>query len=391
MHIAYTAEQQQLQATIRQRMEELMTPALRAELLQSEGGGPLYMETLQTLGREGWLGLGWPKQFGGQGRTPIEEFVFFDEMHRSGFPIPLLTLNTVGPTLMRFGTDAQKHDFLPRILEGKVHFSIGYTEPDAGTDLASLKTTATRDGDHYIIQGQKIWTSLADHADYLWLAARTDPDAPKHKGISIIIVPMDAAGVSTTPIQNLGDNNVHATYLEQVRVPVSNLVGPENAGWKLITTQLNHERIALMMVGPLRRLSLEVRAWAAEEPDGRGGVLLDQPWVRRNLAEVEVGLEVLQLMNWRQAWLMGTSEVSPQEASGIKVFGSEYYVKAHRLLLEILGPVGLLHEGSPGAVLHGDLERHYRSTLVLTFGGGTNEVQRDIIAMAGLRMPRARR
>ncbi len=391
MHIAYTAEQHALQARIRQRMAELMTPELREELLQTEGGGPLYRQTLQTLGSEGWLGLGWPKAYGGQGRTPIEEFIFFDEMHRSGFPIPLLTLNTVGPTLMAFGTDAQRQDLLPRILEGNVHFSIGYTEPSAGTDLASLKTTATRDGDDYVIQGQKIWTSLADHADYLWLAARTDPEAPKHKGISILIVPMDAPGVSTTPIHNLGDNNVHATYLEQVRVPVSNRVGPEHGGWRLITTQLNHERIALMMVGPLRRLSQEVRDWAATASDGRGGVLLDQPWVRRNLAEVEVGLEVLQLMNWRQAWSMGHDEVTPQEASGIKVFGSEYYVKAHRLLLEVLGPVGLLKEGSPGAVLHGDLERHYRSTLVLTFGGGTNEIQRDIIAMAGLRMPRSRR
>ena len=391
MHIAYTDAQQALQQELRALMRTLMTDALRAELAHAEGGGPLYMQTMAELGRRGWLGLGWPTAYGGQGRSPIEEFIFFDEMHRSGFPIPLLTLNTVGPTLIHYGTEAQKQDLLPRILQGKVHFSIGYTEPDAGTDLASLKTSATLDGDHYVIRGQKIWTSLADHADYLWLACRTDPDAPKHKGISILIVPMDAPGVSTTPIQNLGDNNVHVTYLEDVRVPVENVVGAVNGGWRLITKQLNHERVALMMVGPLRRLSQEVRAWASSAPSGDGGTMLQESWVQRNLAEVEVGLEILQLMNWRQAWKMGHGDLTMQEASGIKVHGSEFYVKAHRLLMEIVGAASTLKPGSPGALLHGDLERHYRATLVLTFGGGTNEVQRDIIAMAGLRMPRARR
>jgi len=391
MHIAYTAEQQAMKDELRALMDTLMTPELREELHQTEGGGPLYHATLRELGRRRWLGLGWPAEYGGGGRTPIEEFIFFDEMHRSGFPIPLLTLNTVGPTLIAYGSDEQKNDLLPRILDGEVHFSIGYTEPSAGTDLASLRTTAVRDGDHYVINGQKIWTSLADHADYLWLAARTDPEARKHKGISIFIVPMSDPGVSTTPIQNLGDNNVHTTYLENVRVPAANLVGEENGGWRMITTQLNHERVALMMVGPLSRLADEVRAWAADTPYPGGGTVLDQAWVRRNLAEVAVGLEVLTLMNWRQAWRMGKGHLPMEEASGIKVFGSELYVSAHRQLLEVVGCVGLLKRGTPGAILHGDLERHYRATLVLTFGGGTNEIQRDIIAAAGLRMPRGSR
>lgn len=391
MHIAYTAEQQAMKDELRALMDTLMTPELREELHQTEGGGPLYHATLRELGRRRWLGLGWPAEYGGGGRTPIEEFIFFDEMHRAGFPIPLLTLNTVGPTLIAYGSDEQKNDLLPRILDGEVHFSIGYTEPSAGTDLASLRTTAVRDGDHYVINGQKIWTSLADHADYLWLAARTDPEARKHKGISIFIVPMSDPGVSTTPIQNLGDNNVHTTYLENVRVPAANLVGEENGGWRMITTQLNHERVALMMVGPLSRLADEVRAWAADTPYPGGGTVLDQAWVRRNLAEVAVGLEVLTLMNWRQAWRMGKGHLPMEEASGIKVFGSELYVSAHRQLLEVVGCVGLLKRGTPGAILHGDLERHYRATLVLTFGGGTNEIQRDIIAAAGLRMPRGSR
>jgi alkylation response protein AidB-like acyl-CoA dehydrogenase len=391
MYIDYTPEQQALRARVRAVLEGLMTPELRAELAVREGGGPLYRAALRALGRDGWLGLGWPEAYGGQGRPPIEEFIFFDEVHRSGFPIPLLTLNTVGPTLLHFGTEAQKAALLPKILAGELHFSIGYSEPGAGTDLASLTTTAVRDGDHYVIHGQKIWISLADFADYLWLACRTDPSAPKHKGISVIMVPMGAQGVSHTPISNLGDSNIHAVYLDRVRVPVDHLVGAENGGWRMITTQLNHERVALMMVGPLRRLADEVRAWAAQTPSGRGGVVLDEGWVRRNLAEVEVGLEVLRLMNWQQAWGLERGQLAMEEASGIKVYGSEFYVRAHRLLLEVLGVPGLLPAGSHGALLHGELERHYRATLVLTFGGGVNEIQRDIIATAGLRLPRAQR
>lgn len=390
MFIDYTPEQKALKAEIRSAMAEWMTPELKAELHEQEGGGPLYFEVMRELGERGWLGLGWPEDVGGQGRTPIEEFIFFDEMNRSGFPIPLLTLCTVGPTLAEAGTPEQVAQFLPKILRGELHFSIGYTEPSAGTDLASLTTTAVRDGDEYVINGQKVYISLADFADYLWLAARTDLDAPKHKGISILLVPMNAPGVSTTPIRNLGDSNIHAVYFEDVRIPITNLVGAENAGWKLVTSQLNHERVALMMVGPLERMLGQVRQWAKEQRMD-GGVLLDRAWVRRNLAEVEAGLEVLRLMNWRQAWNLGRGHLTPQEASAIKVYGSEYYVTAHRLLLEVLGGAGPLQHGTPGAVLQGSVERHNRATLVLTFGGGTNEVQRDIIGMAGLRLPRAQR
>lgn len=391
MFIDYTPEQQALKAEVRALMAELLTPALREELHTKEAGGPLYHQAMQTLGARGWLGLGWPKAFGGQERTPIEEFIFFDEVHRSGFPIPLLTLNTVGPTLMAYGTPEQKEALLPRILAGKLHVSIGYSEPGAGTDLASLTTRAERQGDHYVITGQKTWISLLDHADYLWLACRTDPSAPKHKGISVILLPVDSPGLSFTHIPNLGDAAIYTVYLENVRVPVTQRVGPENGGWKMITSQLNHERVALMMVGPLDRLSKEVRAWARDAQLSPGQTLLNQPWVRRNLALVEAKLEALTLLNWRQAWNMGRGILTMQEASGIKVFGSEFYVEAYRMLLEILGVPGLIHAGSPGAVLRGELERHYRATLVLTFGGGVNEVQRDIIAMAGLGLPRATR
>lgn len=391
MHIDYTPEQKALKAEIRSTMDRLMTPALRAELVDQEGGGPEYHAAIQALGELRWLGFGWPEAVGGLGRSAVEEFLFFDEMHRSGFPIPLLTLCTVGPTLVHHGSEAQKAKYIPEILAGKHHFAIGYTEPSAGTDLASLTTTAVRDGDHYVVNGQKVFCSLADFADTIWCAVRTGPPDSRHKGISVVLVPTDTPGVSHTPIRNLGDSNIHAVYFEDVRIPVGNLVGEENRGWKLITTQLNHERVALMMVGPLERLLGEVRDWAVQTPDGRGGVVLDRPWVRRNLARVDAGLELLRLMNWRMAWAMDQGTLTPADASAIKVYGSEFYVDAHRWLAEVLGAAGPLKQGSPGAVIEGHVERHARATRVLTFGGGTNEVQRDIIGMAGLGLPRQQR
>lgn len=392
MHLDLTESQRALQAEVRQVAGRLMSGPLRDELHHGEGGGgPRYLEAMAELGRLGWLGFGWPKEVGGLGRTPVEEFVFFDEMHRSGFPIPLLTLCTVGPTLAKHGSEEQKRRFLPEILAGRCHFAIGYTEPSAGTDLAGLRTTATRDGDDYVIDGQKVFCSLADHADYLWCAVRTGAPESKHKGISVILVPMNAPGVGRTPIRNLGDANLHAVYLERVRVPAANLVGQENGGWRLITSQLNHERVALMMVGPLQRLLEEVRDWAAAEPVGDGRSVLDLAWVRRNLAEVEASLEVLRLLNWRQAWRLTHAEPRLEEASGLKVYGSELYVRAHRTLLEVLGEAGPVREGTPGALLRGHVERHARATRVLTFGGGTNEVQRDLIGMAALGLPRQQR
>jgi alkylation response protein AidB-like acyl-CoA dehydrogenase len=389
MHIDYTQEQRALRDELRAYFTRLMTPELVEELAHSEGGGPQYRHALQQMGRDGWLGIGWPREYGGQGRTPLEQFIFFDEVQRASFPIPLLTLNTVGPTIMKFGTAEQRAKYLPPILRGELHFSIGYTEPEAGTDLASLKTRAVRDGDSWIVNGQKVFTSLALHADYIWLAVRTDPEAPKHKGISLIIVDAKAKGVSMTPTPVLGDNPLCTTYYEDVRVPVENLVGEENRGWKIITTQLNHERVALFSPSFVARALEEVIAWAAATRDSDGRRRLDEPWVQAALARVHARLQVLRLMNWKQACSIDRGALSPAEASTVKVYGSELYVDAYRLLLEVLGPAGALQRGSTGALLGGRIERYYRSTLVLTFGGGTNEVQRDIICMAGLGIPRA--
>ena len=390
MHLNFTTEQEALRGRIRATLDTLISTELVAELNQREAGGPEYFHALERLGADGWLGLGWPKEHGGGGAGPIEQFIFFDEVQRAGFPVPILTLNTVGPALLQFGTAEQKAFFAPRILAGKCHFSIGYTEPSAGTDLASLTTRAIATGDNFRVSGQKIFCSLADHADYFWLAVRTDPDAPKHKGISILIVDARSDGISMTPIHGLGDNNIATVYFEDVVVPRKNLVGREGGGWRMITSQLNHERVALCAVGPTERLYEETLAWAQTQHDRNGACLLDQPWVRRNLAEVGAGLQILTLLNAKQAWAIAEERLQMAEASAIKVYGSEFYVRAARLLMEILGAAGALKVGAPGAALGGRLERFYRMSLVLTFGGGCNEVQRDLIATAGLGLPRGR-
>jgi alkylation response protein AidB-like acyl-CoA dehydrogenase len=391
MYIDYTDGERALVQELRAYFAEVVTDELLDEVAGTEGGGPLYTKALRRMAADGWLGIGWPKEFGGQGRSAIEQYVFFDEVQRAGFPIPFLTLCTVGPTLMKYGTDEQKAKFLPPILRGEMHFAIGYSEPGAGTDLAALRTRAVRDGDDYVVDGQKVFTSLAEYADYVWLAVRTDPDAPRHKGISILMVDTKSNGFSLSPIHTLGENRTNATYYEGVRVPVANRVGRENEGWKLITTQLNHERVALSSPGPVDRFVEETTAWARETRRSDGRRVIDEPWVQANLARARASVQVLRLLTWRQAWNIDRGRLDPAESSTVKVFGSESFIRIYSALLEVLGQEGYLKDGSPGARLRGRIERFYRTSIVLTFGGGTNEVQRDIIATTGLGMPRAPR
>jgi len=390
MHIALTPEQEKLRLTLREYFLSLATHEYQAELAVSEGGGPHYHRVLKQLGKDGWLGIGWPKEYGGQGRSQIEQFLFFDEAMYAGIMLPTLTLNAVAPTIMNYASEAQKQDILPKVLHGEMHFAIGYTEESAGTDLASLKTKAVRDGDEWVINGAKLYTSQAEYADYIWLAARTGPEGSKHKGLSVFMVPTTAPGYKALPIVTMGGFRTNATYYEDIRVPADALIGGENNGWWLIVSQLNHERVSLMTVGMVQRLLEDTVDWAkTTERDGRR--VIDIPWVQLNLARLRAKLEVLRLVNWKQAWCLTQGSLNYADASVVKVFGSELYVEAYRLLLEVLGANGALRDGSPGTILRGRAERLYRGHApVLTFGGGTNEVQRDIIAMAGLGMPRSR-
>jgi 3-oxocholest-4-en-26-oyl-CoA dehydrogenase alpha subunit len=393
MRIAFTPEQEQLQRELREYFATLMTPERRKSLERGEGDfgdGAAYRETVRQLGKDGWLGIGWPKEYGGQARSMIEQLIFLDEAAIANVPIPTLTLNSVGPTIMQYGTEEQKQQFLAPILSGEVHFAIGYSEPEAGTDLASLRTRAERSGDEYVINGQKMWTSLVEYADYVWLAVRTDPDVKKHRGLSVMIVPTDAEGFRYQQVKTMAGANTNATFYEDVRVPVGNRVGEENDGWRLITNQLNHERVALLSAGRLTGTLRDVREWAQNTKVADGRRVIDQPWVQMNLARVHAKVEVLKLMNWRIAWGVGKG-MNPADASATKVFGSELNTEAYRALMEVMGANAVVRDKSPGVTLQGRVERMYRGSLILTFGGGTNEVQRDIIAMVGLGMPRAPR
>ncbi|MFD4367326.1 acyl-CoA dehydrogenase family protein [Rhodococcus sp. NPDC058521] len=392
MHITYTPEQQKLREELQEYFAQLLTPERREALSATTGeygSGTVYRDVVAQMGQDGWLTLGWPKEYGGQERSAMEQLIFTDEASIAGAPVPFLTINSVAPTIMHFGTPEQKAFFLPKISAGELHFSIGYSEPEAGTDLASLRTTAVKDGAEYVINGQKMWTSLIAYADYVWLACRTDPDAKKHKGISMLIVPTTAEGFSYTPVHTMAGPDTSATYYQDVRVPTSALVGPEHGGWALVTNQLNHERVALTSAGPILTAQREVREWAQNTklPDGRR--VIDQEWVQVNLARVHAKAEYLKLMNWEIANSEQTP--GPEAASANKVFGTEFATEAYRLLMEILGPSATLRQGSHGALLRGRVERMHRSALILTFGGGTNEVQRDIIGMTALGLPPARR
>ncbi|TML66921.1 MAG: acyl-CoA dehydrogenase [Actinobacteria bacterium] len=387
MYIGLTEAQERLRQEVRSYYEHLLTPEVRAELAHTGGVGPAVRKVVRQMGTDGWLGVGWPTEYGGRGFTAVEQFIWFDEAMRSAAPVPMLTINTVGPTIMSFGTDEQKAFFLPKIMAGEISFCIGYSEPGAGTDLAALRTRADRDGDEYVINGQKTWTSLASDADYVWLAVRTNPEAKKHKGISLLVVPMDTPGIKVLPIQVMGESDINQVFYEDVRVPVTARIGEENEGWKLITSQLNRERVTLCSSGVIERSLQEVRAWAQNTRLPDGTRVVDQEWVQVSLARVHARLEFLRLMNWKIAWASTRNELNPADASATKVFGTEFYLEAIRLLMEILGQHAYLQDNAPGTLLQARLEHAYRGLIILTFGGGTNEIQRDLIAVFGLGMP----
>ena len=392
MRLEYTPEQEQLRDEIRATMEQVMTPERQAAVRERIEGGPAVRECVRALAAANLLGVGWPKEFGGQGFSAIEQFIFAEEARRLNAPIPLVTLNTVGPTLMQFGTEEQKQTFLPAILDGTVEFAIGYSEPEAGSDLASLRTTAVRDGSgpdaDYVVNGQKMFTSGAAYADYIWLAARTDPNAKKHKGISIFIVPTSSPGFSWQPLHTMPGISTFYTFYDNVRVPASAIVAGENQGWQLITTQLNFERAALGNLSALEPLFEQTLQWAISTRLDSGRVI-DQPWVQFTLARVEAQVAAYKLMNLRVNAAMTQGVLNMGEASAVKVFGTELTQQVAGELLEVLDHNGLRRGAD--APLRGALESAYRVAVISTFGGGANEIQRDIIAMAGLGMPRAPR
>ncbi|MBP2478079.1 alkylation response protein AidB-like acyl-CoA dehydrogenase [Crossiella equi] len=382
MRIDLTAEQLRLRDRLREYFSGLVSPA-EHETMRTERHGPTYRAVVRRLGEDGWLGVGWPVEHGGRGFGPVEQQIFVNEAARADVPLPSVTLQTVGPTLQEHGTPEQKAYFLPRILAGEAHFAIGYTEPEAGTDLAALRTSATRAGDGYLVNGQKVFTTGAHDADHIWLACRTDPDAPRHKGISILIVDTGDPGYRWTPIITCdGAHHVNATYYSDVRVPLTRRVGAENAGWRLITTQLNHERVMLGPAGRVAALLHRFDTWAS--PRGVG----DVAEVEHTLRFARAASRVNELLNWQVAAAGGAVDVA--DASTTKVFSSELVLRVGRVVTDLVTRYGDPAEPETAALLRW-LDLQAKRNLVLTFGGGVNEIQRELIVTAGLGLPRVPR
>ncbi|MCQ4365479.1 acyl-CoA dehydrogenase family protein [Mycobacterium gordonae] len=387
MFIDLTSEQRQLQAELREYFTNLISSD-EAKAMEKDRHNEAYRAVIRRMGKDGKLGVGWPKEYGGLGFGPIEQSIFVNEAHRADVPLPAVTLQTVGPVLQQFGTEAQKKKFLPAILAGEVHFAIGYSEPEAGTDLASLRTSAVRQGDEYIVNGQKMWTTGGHDADYVWLACRTDPEAVKHKGISILIVDTKDPGYSWTPvILSDGAHHTNATYYNDVRVPVDMLVGEENGGWRLITTQLNNERVMLGPAGRTAGIYDRLHTWASK-PGGNGVTPIDHHDVKRALGEIYSLWRVNELLNWQVA--AAGEDINVADAAATKVFGTEKIQYIGRLAEEIVGKYGNPAEPETAELLEW-LDSQTKRNLVITFGGGVNEVMREMIAASGLKVPRVPR
>jgi 3-oxocholest-4-en-26-oyl-CoA dehydrogenase alpha subunit len=391
MRIEFTPEQKALRAEFRAYLAGLMTPEVRAATRERESG-PGFRAAIRRMGQDGWIAPGWPVEYGGRGLDAIAQKIVLEELWLAGAPFPFVTVNTVGPTLIRLGTDQQKREILPRIARGELIFAIGYTEPNAGTDLANLATRAARDGDEFVVNGQKIYTSGAEGADYVWLAVRTNPDVPRHKGITIMMVDTRSPGFSVTPLHTVGGVRTNVTYYADVRVPASMVVGEVDRGWSLITEQLNHERLGLAALGYGGSGSFDaLLQWAQVMRTPVGTRVIDEPRVRLALAEAYALLQANDTMTNRMAWEFANGQVRADFASACKVFGTECLIDVYRLLHEVAGPAALLRAGEPGAVLDGQLEEEYRRCQINTFGGGVNEVMRDIVAQVGLGLPRVAR
>ncbi|MFQ6399022.1 acyl-CoA dehydrogenase family protein [Nocardia sp. KC 131] len=386
MFIDLTAEQLTLRDKLRSYFADLVTPEEEAEMSINRHGDA-YRAVVRRMGADGWLGVGWPKEYGGQGFGPMEQQIFFNEAVRADVPLPLVTLLTVGPTLQQFGTDEQKAKFLPGILSGDIHFAIGYSEPEAGTDLAALRTSAVRDesGD-WIINGQKIFTTGAHEADFVWLACRTGTVESRHRGITILIVDTTDPGYSWTPIITCdGAHHTNATYFDNVRASANMLVGEEDRGWKLITTQLNHERVSLGPSGKIEQLYDRVHDWA--QPRG----VLGEVDVRRALGRLHAMVRLNELLNWQVAATVGGDQAAViADASATKVFSTESLQEAGRLAEEVIGRYGDPADPATAELLSW-LDRRTKQNLVVTFGGGVNEVMRELVASSGLKLPRVPR
>ena len=387
MDFGWEQEYRDFREEVRTLVREHQTPELRSQQMETREGrpGPLMQAFRKELDSRGWLRMCWPKEYGGEGRSPWYQFILIEELEYWGMPYGILSVSSVAPAIMTFGSDEQKKKYLPGIWNGDVSFAIGYTEPNAGTDLASLETRAVRDGDDWVINGQKIFTSQAEVSSHVWLAARTDPDSPKHRGISMFIVPMDTPGITITPMWTMSGMRTNQTFYDNVRVSSDALIGEENRGWYVLTHALDHERVALAPTGGLgRNFDSLIEHLREQRPE-----LLQDRAVRLRLAEMKLDLHTQRALAAKNGSIIANGGTPTMEASMAKVWSSELRYRMHSLAMDLLGRYGALtRESNEVAPMGGRLESSYRMSPILRFGGGTNEVQRSIIAQRGLGLPR---
>ncbi|MCJ7523107.1 MAG: acyl-CoA dehydrogenase family protein [Dehalococcoidia bacterium] len=347
-------------------------------------------EFTKKLAAKGWLGVGWPTEYGGLGRPYTEQLVYFEEMIRSRAPqgAHILAQNMVGPTLVRVGTEEQKREFLPKILSGDLVFCLGYTEPNAGSDLANCQTSAVLDGEEWVINGQKMFTSFAGQADYCWMTVRTDPDAPKkHRGISMFIVDMKTPGVTVRPLDTMWDYSVYEVFFDNVRVPKTAVAGELNQGWHYLTVALDHERVFMGGCVSLHSRLFEDTVEYAKKTYRNGKPISEDPIMRQRLAQLRIDLEIGRMFAHRVAWLLGKGVIPFAEASMTKIFTSELEQRLANTAMQILGLYGPLSEGER-APYDGYIGWEYKFSLMQAVGGGSNEIERILIAIAGLGLPR---
>jgi alkylation response protein AidB-like acyl-CoA dehydrogenase len=348
-------------------------------------------EFSKLMGRDGWIGVGWPKQFGGQGRSATEQIAFITEMSNAGAPNHAHTTSEsiVAQALFLHGTKEQQNEWLPAIRQGERLFALGYSEPEAGSDLAALRTRAVRDGDDWVVNGQKLWSTGADKSDYMWLAVRTDPEAKKHAGISVLMVDLRSPGVTIRPSMALYGKTFSAQFYDDVRVPAKNMVGAVNNGWKVITDALAAERV---MIGATRMAAIE-RAFDhlteyLKTAMAGGKPLKNDPVIRDRIGALAADIEVARQFQMRNSRLVEQGKVPLHEAAMGKVFSSELQERLGQTALDILGTGGLLSADVPNAPVGGEMEQLLRHAIMGMIGGGTSEIQRNVIAQRGLDLPR---
>ena len=376
---------------------------IKAEAPKTEAGADMigdYAEIFaasqkwfKTLGQKGWIAPAWPKEYGGAGMTVVQQLVFNEEMATARAPRPMhliIGLGMAGPTLIVHGTDEQKKKYLPPILSGEDIWCQGYSEPEAGSDLASLRTRAVKDGDDYVLNGQKIWTSIAHLAKWMIMLARTDPDVPKHKGITYFIVDMKSPGIQIRPLTNMtGGHEFNEVFLEDVRVPKENIIGEENRGWYSAVTTLDFERSAIGSAVGQRQTVEDLIKYAKEHTEDATSTLAQNPMLRYELADRLLETEVGRMLSYRVVSLQAKGQIPNYEASIIKLYNMELGQRIARTGMHVLGMYGQLDRASKKwAPLKGRIKYSFLRSLGSTIEGGTSEIQRNIIATRGLGLPR---